>query len=369
MPEQTPSVHGIPWNEIGAIAGAMTAIFALLSFFLPTSLIGPIMGLSIGLIVTGVIIWKKKISPGTAIATWVGGAVFVVVVYFVISQPATVTGIVLDLQSTPVSGSTLVLTDSSGVDHKTVTDENGAFEFKSVPEGKYTILINSKLLTSGDVPSGWQRIFYPRVKLPALAYQPPETATPTPTVTPTMMPSLTPTASATIIPSETPYPGCKVEDFEAARKVTWFSPDPNVFSYGESDLHAHSGALSFRVVYNKTDTYQFMGAADVSCCFLRGLNQELRVWVYGDVTLLVKLEDERLRQAEIGIGHATDPNGWTLLTFDYSNAASQINLGRLKTILFFPAPGDHSASGEFFMDDIELYPYDAAPGDCPQSIP
>jgi hypothetical protein len=51
-----------------------------------------------------------------------------------------------------------VLTDADGIDHKAVTDENGAFEIKNVSEGKFTISANSELLISGRVPSGWRQI-------------------------------------------------------------------------------------------------------------------------------------------------------------------------------------------------------------------
>ncbi|MBI5294373.1 MAG: carboxypeptidase regulatory-like domain-containing protein [Chloroflexi bacterium] len=370
MPEQKESPVVRPMLEILAIAGSMAAIFGVFSLTIPASLFGPVLALLLGLVITGVFLKRKSINYATAIATWIVPAVLILFIYMLVSRPATVVGRVVDVQNAPLTGARLVLTDSSGVDHKTVTDEEGAFEFHSIPQGKYLIMVESELLTSSEVPSGWQRIFSTRVKLPASVYRPSATNTPVASPDPAMTddPSQLsqPTTLSTLTPTVEPYLGCRIEDFEGARKVNWFSPDPQVFSYAETDLRAHSGTYSFRVVYHKTDTYQYVAAANVGCCFPRGVDQELRVWVYGAVKLLVKLEDQDLRQAEIGIKEAVDPEGWTLLTFDYSSVKSQVNLGRLKTILFFPAPGDPLAAGEFLLDDIELYPYDGSSGSCPQ---
>ena len=375
MSEQKENPVVRPVLEVLTVAGSMAAIFGVFALTIPSSFFGPVLALLLGLVVTGVFLKRKSIDYTTAIVTWIVPSVLILFLYMLVTRPATVVGRVVDIANAPLAGARLVLTDSSGVDHKAVTDEEGTFEFNNIPQGKYLIVIENELLTSSEVPSGWQRIFSTRVKLPSSVYRPPATATPFPSPTPTLTaspvptPTLSPTAAPTETPTVMPYPACAVENFEDGRKVNWFSPDPQVFSYAESSLRAHEGRTSFRVVYHKTNTYQFIGAADVGCCFPRGMDQQLRVWVYGEVTLLVKLEDEQGRQAEIGIGEATDPAGWTLLTFDYSSVASDINLGRLKAILFFPAPGDSTASGEFFLDDIGLDPYDPYPGDCPQSGP
>ncbi len=362
MPEQKESPVVRPMLEILTIASSMAAIFGVFSLTIPTSLFGPVLALLLGLAITGVFLKRRSINYTTAIATWIVPAVLILFIYMLVSRPATVVGRVVDVQNAPLTGARLVLTDSSGVDHKAVTDEEGAFEFSNIPQGKYLIMIENELLTGSEIPSGWQRIFSTRVKLPVSVYRPAISAVPVPISVPT----LTPIPVTPVPPSATPYLGCRIEDFEGVRKVTWFSPDPQVFSYAETELRAQTGNYSFRVVYHKTDTYQYIGAADVGCCFPRSVDQELRVWVYGAVKLLVKLEDQDLRQAEIGIQEAVDPEGWSLLTFDYSSVKSQVNLGRIKTILFFPAPGDPLAAGEFLLDDIELYPYDGSSGSCPQ---
>ncbi len=172
--------------------------------------------------------------------------------------------------------------------------------------------------------------------------------------TPTHMPEPTPTDTPT--PTNTPTPVCIIENFESGRQITWWSPDPEVFNYGETSEQAHNGNQSFKVKYHKNDTYQFIGAELPSnlCDFTKA--QTLQVWGYGQVTLLLKLEDEKQNQVDISEQRSTAVNDWTLLTFNYKNAGNSINLSQVKGIFLFPAPGDTSAGGEFFLDDIALFP-------------
>jgi hypothetical protein len=182
----------------------------------------------------------------------------------------------------------------------------------------------------------------------------PPTSTNPPTLTPTT--TLTPTPELTFTPiptgTSTPEAGCVLEDFEGPRRMSWWSLEPAVFSYAETSEQAHGGARSLRVEYSKSDTYQFLGAEVPSglCDFSKA--QSLRVWVYGDVSLLLKLEDKNGTQADVSKQKAADPYGWSRLTFDYSGV--QLNLHNIKNIFFFPAPGDASASGIFYLDDIGL---------------
>ncbi len=180
----------------------------------------------------------------------------------------------------------------------------------------------------------------------------PPTDTPTGTPTLTATPSSTPTETVT----PTPTPSCILEDFEATRQILWFSPDAGVFSYRETSEQAHSGNRSFKVNYNKTGDFQFLGAelSPGSCDFTIG--RTVHIWVYGEVTLLLKLEDLDSNQVDISDQRASSPSGWTLLIYNYSGAENVIDLGRIKTMLLFPAPGSASESGEFFIDDVAVFP-------------
>ena len=119
---------------------------------------------------------------------------------------------------------------------------------------------------------------------------------------------------------------------------------------------AHNGSQSFKVKYAKTATFQFIGAELPAgfCDFSKA--QKLQVWVYGKVTLLLKLEDKNLKSTDVSEQQATNPSGWTLLIFSYKSAGNTINLDEIRSMLLFPAPGISPVSGEFYLDDIALYP-------------
>lgn len=145
-----------------------------------------------------------------------------------------------------------------------------------------------------------------------------------------------------------------IEDFEADRRVNWWCPDPQAFNYGETSQKARSGTRSFRIEYTKSSPYQFIGADPISpdLADFRGA-QSLQMWVYGQVSLLLKLEDPTYQVVDVGVLNASDPQGWSLLQFDLSGLTQQIDLSRVK-LLFFPYPGDSTANGSFFLDDLIL---------------
>jgi hypothetical protein len=154
-------------------------------------------------------------------------------------------------------------------------------------------------------------------------------------------------------PTNTPVP-LLIEDFERTMRMTWWSPDPHVFSYILTSDQAHGGIQSLRIEYRKSDTYQFIGAEPPSNLRDFSQTQILQVWVYGQVNLLLKLEDEDGQQADVATQNATDASGWNLLRFNYTGVASRVSLTRIKNLFFFPAPGDLSASGVVYFDDIAL---------------
>lgn len=170
-----------------------------------------------------------------------------------------------------------------------------------------------------------------------------DTAIPLPT------PTSTPTATPTRAPRQT-----VLDSFEGGQQMDWWSPDSHVFSWGATDERAYLGNQSLKIRYTKTDTYQFV-AFEVSSD-LRDFSwaQVLRVWVYGNVTVLLKLEDETLSQADVAILDATNSTGWTLLSFNLQTVSNKIDLNRIRTVFFFIEPGNVSASGEIYFDSVAL---------------
>lgn len=155
--------------------------------------------------------------------------------------------------------------------------------------------------------------------------------------------------------SNGPTPTPKVillEDFEPQRAMNWWSPDSKVFQYAETNSRADGGAYSLQVDYAKTDTYQFIAAEIPSHRRNFQATNELQVSVYGEVTLLVKLEDEDLQQAEVCTVSGTNAAGWSRLSCDYTGVESRIDLGHVKNIFLFPAPGDNAAKGTFYLDRL-----------------
>ena len=212
-PPNAPPSFNDAVKVVAGVAGLMIAIFTLLSILLPTSPIQPIGALVIGLILTVILVWMSKWTWATALVTWLGMGVLLITVYLIVSRQATVIGAVVDRNNRPVVDLVLVLRDSSGVPHEVATDENGNFEIRNVPEGKYTISANGQLLSSGNIPSGWKRILDHVIVLPALVQEPTPTAVvlvsstetpPPPASHPTTTSTSSPSAAET--PAATPTP-------------------------------------------------------------------------------------------------------------------------------------------------------------------
>jgi WD40 repeat protein len=202
-----------PIISILAVIGAMGSFFAALNTIQSQLGLGiPITALLVGLIVSGFFVYRNQIALDMAAITWLGTGLVIIVVYLIASQPATITGQVLRNDGNPASGVTLVLTNSSGVEQRVVTDRDGRFEVSNVPDGRYTITSDNILLYTGIVPSGWQRLVSPLISTGGLIVNNTSVAqngattpvtpisTPTFTSTPTSRPSEIPT---TAVPTET----------------------------------------------------------------------------------------------------------------------------------------------------------------------
>jgi RNA polymerase sigma-70 factor (ECF subfamily) len=149
-------------------------------------------------------------------------------------------------------------------------------------------------------------------------------------------------------------PLASIEDFEADSKVIWWSPDPDVFEYLSTNEQAHEGNRSFKIRYEKTDTFQFVGAELAPEMRDFSKYSSVEVWVYGQVNLLLKIEDVEGKQVDVSEQVANNPNGWTPLRFDYSHVSEEVDLRNIAQLFFFPSPGDPRAGRTIFLDDIIL---------------
>lgn len=207
MPEPKPT-FGDALKWIMSILGLVGAIFTLLKVFFPTSTAQLLLPLMFGLVLFGILLVIGKVTWEQIVLSWTPLAMLLIVLHLVLSRPTVVIGTIQDSTGAPVKGADLLLTDSNGVDHKAVTNEEGAFEIKSVPEGKFVITLDGKLLHSGDVPSGIRRIFAPKHSVGDIVdglssivqVSPTTNATSTVTPPPISEPSPTP------MPTSTPTP-------------------------------------------------------------------------------------------------------------------------------------------------------------------
>ena len=206
-------------ESITSVIVLMTAVFALLEIMLPTSLVQPIGALLIGLGLTVILVWMGRWVWVTALVTWLGMSMTLIIVYLIVSRAAMITGAVIDQNGQPVVGLVLVLRDSSGVAHEVAADDKGAFEIQNVPEGKYTISADGQLLMSGTVSSGWKRIIDPQVMIGTLVHAPAPTAVAQ--VSPTATPVL---PSPTSIPTSTPMPALTLTPTSTAPPTLTWTP-------------------------------------------------------------------------------------------------------------------------------------------------
>jgi hypothetical protein len=153
-----------------------------------------------------------------------------------------------------------------------------------------------------------------------------------------------------------PFP----ERFEGNWK--WYTPHPSVIQWRETRTKMHSGneSLEFNLIPSPSVDFPYIntemspGWQDFSRA------KALQVWTHGEVTLLLKVKGEKGEELEVGTQSATNPNGWSLLCFDYTHLSSYFNLSEVKSLFFFPSLGDSRVEGTFYLDDFEL-----SAGGCP----
>ncbi|MEZ4671468.1 MAG: carboxypeptidase-like regulatory domain-containing protein [Anaerolineae bacterium] len=173
-------------SSIGLIANLL-AIFGIISNPDPLQKLLTLAFFIVAIVAVAVV-WRYRKSA----MTWVAAMVIWLVIALgslavFLSVPAKISGSIVN-NGSPLVGLTLILTDSSGVDHKAITGLDGRYEFGGVPAGNYTISANGKFLFGGSSPFGLQRLISPSFS-PEIAFE--ITNTPTATFTPTDTPTAT----------------------------------------------------------------------------------------------------------------------------------------------------------------------------------
>ena len=117
----------------------------------------------------------------------------------------------------------------------------------------------------------------------------------------------------------------------------------------------HPGQGALAVSYYRPGPDQYIAFdLTVDCDF--SASSRLQMWVFGEITLKLELEDRASREIELGPDSALDPGGWTLLEFDYASAGEGIDLGAVQTVKIFIVPDDPTAQGRIMLDEIILVP-------------
>ncbi|MBN1383403.1 MAG: fibronectin type III domain-containing protein [Elusimicrobia bacterium] len=137
-------------------------------------------------------------------------------------------------------------------------------------------------------------------------------------------------------------------------KLKWGGYPKGLFKYEASSEKAKEGPRSLKISYNKK------GQSDVWAHMVTRINYHnfsdykyITMWVYGKADILAKLWNWGDKQEEIATMSATDPSGWTKLTFDFSKCEA-IDKNLIRRILFFIQPGKTDCSGTIYIDSIKL---------------
>jgi hypothetical protein len=143
------------------------------------------------------------------------------------------------------------------------------------------------------------------------------------------------------------------EDFDGQSQVNvWWDSDPGVFTRTATPV-ATDGGAGMRVEFNKNGlAFAFFASEprqDGTANNFAGASR-FRFWIHGNVELLVKVEDTAGGFYEQRVDTQTaDPDDWEPAIVDLAQAVN-MNLGAIRNVLFFPAPGQPTATGAFTVD-------------------
>lgn len=153
----------------------------------------------------------------------------------------------------------------------------------------------------------------------------------------------------------------RVEDFEDGNlwspdsTLGWWDGDGTlVYQRNLVSSPRHEGASCMRVDFNKSGrpwSYfaGYIAMANPEHDFRA--YRKLSFWVYGNVSLLVKLRDRGYHESDVATVSGV-AGQWSLIEVDFSDLA--IDKSDIDNIIFFAAPGSGTASGAFYIDDLKL---------------
>lgn len=153
----------------------------------------------------------------------------------------------------------------------------------------------------------------------------------------------------------------QIEDFENATlwnadsQAGWWDIDgTTVYQHSIVSNIRHQGNQSMKIDFNKSGlAWSLFGGSISNINPNRDFSSYRKVsfWIFGGVELLIKLRDRTFHEEDLGVITGSDEQ-WKLVELDFSDVS--INLNDIDNILFFAEPGDESASGTFYIDDIKL---------------
>ncbi|MDP3786785.1 MAG: discoidin domain-containing protein [Candidatus Omnitrophota bacterium] len=149
------------------------------------------------------------------------------------------------------------------------------------------------------------------------------------------------------------------EDFDGISRVDlWWDVDgTTVYQRSVDSTIYHDGAKSMKVNYNKNGLpWSYFAAKPVQNGYSNNFSgaSYFTFWVYGNVSLLVKVEDNQGGFWEQNVSTQTpSTTDWEQMTVNLWQATG-VNLGNIKNVIFFVAPGDAYATGTLNIDEIKL---------------
>lgn len=183
---------------VGTIVGIVIGLFTVVQVITQQPVIALIVTL-LGAIIASAYFARRKYVVETILA-WLIAVVIGLLVFVLFPRSMTITGTVYDAKDSPICNEPVILIDSTGLEYRTKTDQEGRYEFREIHVGAFEVKVKD-IRTGGE----GNRFIGPEivVYVPATpTCTPAPTATATPTHTPTTTP--TPTATSTKAPTETP---------------------------------------------------------------------------------------------------------------------------------------------------------------------
>lgn len=136
---------------VTAIAGAVEVIFPSL----PARFIAPVVAVIGGAGLTAYLAQRSRWQISEIIGIWAIIGVLLLTIYLL---PTTVQGTVIRPDGMPASGVDVTLIDANGVDHTDLTDADGGYVIRGVPDGEYTLTSEGQILYRGVILGRLQRV-------------------------------------------------------------------------------------------------------------------------------------------------------------------------------------------------------------------